>query len=56
MLKNPPSNAGDMSSIPGWEAKILHASGQLSQQCPSTVQNKHITLKKKEAQIKALLK
>ena len=28
----PPSNAGDMGSIPGWRTKIPHASGQLSPQ------------------------
>ena len=30
MVKNPPSNAGDMGSIPGWGARIPHAAGQLS--------------------------
>ena len=29
VVKNPPSNAGDMGSIPGQEAKIPHAMGQL---------------------------
>ena len=29
MVKNPPSNAGDMGSIPGPEIKILSAFGQL---------------------------
>ena len=28
--KNPPSNAGEMGSIPGWGTKIPHASRQLS--------------------------
>ena len=27
VVKNPPSNAGDMGSIPGQEAKIPHAMG-----------------------------
>ena len=31
MVKNPPANAGDMGSIPGWETKIPHAMGQLRQ-------------------------
>ena len=26
MVKNPPSHAGDMGSIPSWETKIPHAS------------------------------
>ena len=30
MVKNPPSNMGDMDSIPGQRAKIPHAVGQLS--------------------------
>ena len=30
VVKNPPSNAGDMGSIPGWGTKIPHAAGQLS--------------------------
>ena len=25
MVKNPPCNAGDTGSIPGWETKIPHA-------------------------------
>ena len=29
MVKNPSSNAGEVGSIPGWGAKITHASGQL---------------------------
>ena len=29
-IKNPPSNAGDIGSIPGWGTKIPHAIGQLS--------------------------
>ena len=30
VVKNPPSNAGDVSSIPGRGIKIPHATGQLS--------------------------
>ena len=30
MVKNPPSSAGDVSSIPGRGIKIPHATGQLS--------------------------
>ena len=30
VVKNLPSNAGDVGSIPGWGAKILHVVGQLS--------------------------
>ena len=30
VVKNPPSNAGDAGSIPGWGTKIPHAAGQLS--------------------------
>ena len=30
MVKNPPSNAGEAGSIPGWGIKIPHAAGQLS--------------------------
>ena len=29
MVKNPPSNAGDAGSIPGWETKIPHVAEQL---------------------------
>ena len=38
MTKNPPSNAGDMGSIPGWGTKIPHAMGQLSP-CTTTTEN-----------------
>ena len=34
-VKNPPSNAGDMGSIPGQGTKILHATGQVSPQLES---------------------
>ena len=30
MVENPPSNAGDMGSIPGQGTKIPHAAGHLS--------------------------
>ena len=30
VVKNPPSNAGDAGSIPGWGTRIPHATGQLS--------------------------
>ena len=30
LVKNPPSNAGGIDSIPGWGTKIPHAAGQLS--------------------------
>ena len=30
VVKNLPSNAGDMASIPGWGTKIPHDAGQLS--------------------------
>ena len=34
VVKNPPSNAGDVGSIPGWGTKIPHATGQLSPHVP----------------------
>ena len=36
VVKNPPSNAGDMGSIPGWGTKIPHAPGQLSPHTTTT--------------------
>ena len=30
VVKNPPGNAGDTGSLPGWGIKIPHAVGQLS--------------------------
>ena len=36
VVKNPPSNAGDAGSIPGWGAKIPHAAGQLSPRATTT--------------------
>ena len=35
-VKNPPSNAGDASSIPGQGTKIPHAMGQLSPRAATT--------------------
>ena len=39
MVKNPPSNAGDVGSIPGRGTKIPHTSGQLS--LHATTKNPH---------------
>ena len=36
VVKNPPSNAGDTGSIPGWGIKIPHATGQLSPRAATT--------------------
>ena len=36
MVKNPPSNAGDVGSIPGQGTKIPHATGQLSPHATTT--------------------
>ena len=36
MVKNPPSNAEDAVSIPGWGTKIPHAAGQLSPRTTTT--------------------
>ena len=36
MVKNPPSNARDVGSIPGQAAKIPHATGQLSPRAATT--------------------
>ena len=36
VVKNPPSNAGDMGSIPGLGPKIPHATGQLSLRAATT--------------------
>ena len=37
VVKNPPSNAGDLGSIPGRGTKIPHAAGQLSP-CATTTE------------------
>ena len=36
VVKNPPSNAGDADSIPGWGTKTPHAEGQLSPRATTT--------------------
>ena len=36
VVKNPPYNAGDAGSIPGWVTKIPHAAGQLSLRATTT--------------------
>ena len=36
VVKNPPSNAGDVGSIPGRRTKIPHAAGQLSPHVATT--------------------
>ena len=50
VVKNPPSNAGDVGSIPGRGTKIPHAMGQLN--LHATTKNPHsqnkIKRKKKE--------
>ena len=40
VVKNPPSNARDAGSIPGWGTKIPHAVGQLSPHA-ATTETKH---------------
>ena len=40
MVKNPPSNAGDMGLIPGPGTKFPHATGQLSP-CGTTTEPMH---------------
>ena len=41
MVKNPPSSAGDASSIPGRGTKIPHAAGQLSPHAATTEHASH---------------
>ena len=41
VVKNPPSNAGDRGSIPGWGTKIPHALGQLSLCAATTEPTNH---------------
>ena len=36
VVKDPPSNAGDVDSVPGQETKIPHAAGQLSPHAATT--------------------
>ena len=38
VVKNPPSNAGDMGSIPGWGTQILQAAKNI---LPSTTKTQH---------------
>ena len=40
MVKNPPSSAWDMGSIPGWRTKIPHTMEQLS--AHTTAREAHI--------------
>ena len=51
VVKNPSCNAEDTSSIPGWGAKIPHATGQLSP-CATTTERKilHATTKTQHSQ------
>ena len=41
VVKNPPSNAGDVGSLPGQGTKIPHASGQLSPHTSTTEPARH---------------
>ena len=41
VVKNPPSNAGDVGSIPGRGTKIPHAVGQLSSRTAATEPTHH---------------
>ena len=41
VVKNLPANAGDAGWFPGWETKIPHAVGQLSQCAPTTYPTCH---------------
>ena len=36
VVENPPSNAGNMDSIPGLGTKIQHATGKLESPCAAT--------------------
>ena len=36
VVENPPSNAGDVGSIPGLGTKIQHATGKLESPCAAT--------------------
>ena len=51
MVKNPPSNAEDIGSIPSQRTKIPHATGQLSPQATMKTQHSHIFFFKKEVTI-----
>ena len=41
VVKNPPSNAGDVGLIPGQGTKIPHATGQLSPRTTTTEPTRH---------------
>ena len=61
MVKNPPSNAGDMSSILGWGTKTPHSTGQLNlyhnNRNPYTVMKiLHAATKTQSSQINELIK
>ena len=43
MIQNPPSNAGNVGSIPGQETKMPHAEGQLSPRTPQLGSPRAIT-------------
>ena len=43
MIQNPPSNAGNVGSIPGQETKMPHAEGQLSPCTPQLGSPRAIT-------------
>ena len=47
VVKNPPSNAGDAGSIPGWETRLSQAAGQLS---PWATTTEPVRLSEREAQ------
>ena len=53
-VKNPPSSAGDVGSIPGRETKIPHAAGQLNPQASTT--EKPVQLRPDAAKNKCFLK
>ena len=44
VVKNPPSNAADVGSIPGQGTKIPHAAGQLSP-CATTTLSLHASMR-----------
>ena len=41
VVKNPPSNAGDAGSIPGWGTRFPHAAGQVSPRAITTELPRH---------------
>ena len=42
MIKNTPSNAEDVNKVPGWETKVLHATGQVSPQATAREECAHL--------------